>query len=167
MLCLGVPRSVSSAGAADTDAQTPSVAAKSPIEAGKYLVAIGGCTDCHSPGGLAGIKVPEAIWFTGSPVGFRGPWGTSYPSNLRLTVSTTPEDQFVKMMHTRNAKPPMPWGAVNAMSDSDVRAIYQYLKSLGNAGQPAPADEPPDQEPKTPYIMMLPQMPAAAADAKK
>ena len=46
------------------------------------------------------------------------------------------------------------------MSESDVRAIYQYIKSLGTAGQAAPADVPPDQEPKTPFLMMLPQMPA-------
>ena len=30
------------------------------------------------------------------PVGFQGPWGTSYPANLRLTVQSMTETQWVR-----------------------------------------------------------------------
>jgi mono/diheme cytochrome c family protein len=50
------------------------------LERGKYLVTIGGCNDCHTPGYLLSEgKTPEALWLTGSSFGWRGPWGTTYP----------------------------------------------------------------------------------------
>jgi hypothetical protein len=46
------------------------------------------------------------------------------------------------------------------MDESDIRSLYQYLKSLGDKGEPAPANLGPDVEPKTPYIQIAPpQMP--------
>lgn len=60
-------------------------AAKGSIERGRYLAKIGGCNDCHTPGyGLSGGQVPEAQWLVGDQLGWNGPWGTTYPSNLRL-----------------------------------------------------------------------------------
>lgn len=57
--------------------QVPSRAAKTPTpeERGKYLVLIGGCNDCHTPGFIEsdGKGPAESEWLTGSPVGFRGP----------------------------------------------------------------------------------------------
>ena len=44
----------------------------------------------------------------------------------------------------------MPWFNVNAMTDSDLRAVYKYVRSLGAPGAPAPAFVPPDREPKPP-----------------
>ena len=131
-----------------------------PEEAGRYLVRVGGCNDCHTPGHAEmGEKVPESLWLTGVPVGWRGPWGTTYASNLRLFIKPFSEDDFVKVIRTRNARPPMPWTALHAMSDQDLRSIYRYIKSLGEAGQPMPQYLPPGQEPKTPYINALPVMP--------
>jgi len=46
----------------------------------------------------------------------------------------------------------MPWFNVRAMSTSDLRAIYRYVRHLGPAGQPAPAYVPPGQEPKGPAV---------------
>ena len=124
-----------------------------PVQAGKYLIMIGGCNDCHTPGyDEKRGRIPETDWLVGSPVGFKGPWGTSYASNLRLTVGMVDEDGWVKMMHTRNARPPMPWLAVNAMSDEDLRALYKYIKSLGAKGEKAPDYLPPGQEPKGPVV---------------
>lgn len=46
---------------------------------------IAGCNDCHRPGYIqTGSKVPEKQWLTGDQLGWRGPWGTTYPGNLRL-----------------------------------------------------------------------------------
>src|SRR5499433_1251114 len=54
---------------------------------GKYLVQIAGCNDCHTPGYTATAgKVDEKLWLTGDQLGWRGPWGTTYASNLRLLV---------------------------------------------------------------------------------
>lgn len=144
----------------------PSVTAGSPEVAGRYLIRIAGCNDCHTPGAMAGLPIPEALWLTGNPVGFRGPWGTTYGSNLRLTVKAVAEDDFVAQMRARNTRPPMPWASLHAMSDADLRAIYRYIKSLGAPGQPAPEFVPPDEEPKTPFVSMAPVFPKGAPPAK-
>ncbi len=122
-----------------TPAGPPKVAAASPVEAGRYLIIVGGCNDCHTPGwDVAADKTPESQWLIGSPVGWRGPWGTTYPSNLRLLAAKMTEDDFVTMLKTRKDRPPMPWSNVNRMNQADVRAIYAYLKHLGPAGTPMP-----------------------------
>jgi hypothetical protein len=46
----------------------------------------------------------------------------------------------------------MPFWALNTMTDSDLRAIYRYVRALGPAGQEAPAYVPPGQEPKGPAV---------------
>ncbi len=103
--------------------------------------------------------MPEADWLTGSPLGFRGPWGTTYPSNLRLRVTEMTEDDWVTMLHTRTALPPMPWMNINQIAESDARALYQYIQSLGPAGEHAPTAVGPDVDPSTPYISFMPVMP--------
>lgn len=140
----------------------PRVVAASDIEHGRYLVKIGGCNDCHTPGfPQSGGATPEAQWMTGNPVGYAGPWGVTYASNLRLTAQNLNEQDFVEMLNTRRASPPMPWHAVRAMHDADKRALYRYLRSLGPAGAPAPAALPPGMTPTTPYENMMPVMPKA------
>lgn len=53
------------------------------IQRGRYLVRITGCNDCHTPGyPESSGKTAEKLWLTGSPLGWRGPWGTTYASNL-------------------------------------------------------------------------------------
>ncbi|MDZ4224754.1 MAG: cytochrome C, partial [bacterium] len=65
------------------------------IDRGRYLSVISGCHDCHTPGwAAAGGKAEEKIWLTGSDVGFEGPWGTTYPTNLRLNLQQMTEDQW-------------------------------------------------------------------------
>lgn len=129
------------------------VAAADPVQAGKYLVMIGACNDCHTAGYVQKRgRVLETDWLTGDTLGYKGEWGTSYASNLRLTVEMVDENGFVQMMRVRNARPPMPWMAVNAMSDEDLRAIYKYIKSLGPKGDKAPDYLPPGAEPKGPVV---------------
>jgi mono/diheme cytochrome c family protein len=135
----------------------PHVAAADKIAAGKYLVEIGGCNDCHTPGfPESGGKTPESEWLIGVPVGYRGPWGTSYAMNLRLSVQDTPEDAWVATMKAREALPPMPWPSLHAMSEQDLRATYAYIKSLPVKGERMPAPLPPTEEPKTPYYWFMP-----------
>ena len=48
--------------------------------------AVASCNDCHTPGYMQkGGAVPVGEWLTGTPVGYQGPWGTTYAANLRLT----------------------------------------------------------------------------------
>jgi hypothetical protein len=74
-------------------------------------------------------------------------------------VADMPEEAWVKMMHERHDRPPMPWASVNAMSEPDVKAIYQYIKHLGKRGEKMPEPLPPGKEPKTHYLSMIPQAP--------
>ena len=104
-------------------------------------------------------RFPEDQWFLGSPVGFRGPWGTTYPSNLRISAQNMTEDQWVALLHSRTALPPMPWMNLNQLAESDLRALYRYIASLGAAGELMPTALTPDVEPTTPYISMNPIMP--------
>jgi cytochrome c553 len=134
------------------------VVASSPVEAGRYLVLIGGCNDCHTPGFMQrGLEVPETQWLTGVNVAWRGPWGDSMGSNLRAFVKLFPEPLFVQVMRTRKAKPPMPWTAVNSMSDDDLKNIYAYIKSLKPVGKVIKL-----KDPDRPYIELMPKFPPAA-----
>lgn len=144
----------------------PRVVAESPVDAGRYIIRIAGCNDCHTPGWMetAG-DVPEEEWLTGVPIGWRGPWGTTYASNLRRVVSELSEDAFVTLLHARAERPPMPWMNVNKLSDADARAIYRYIRSLGLRGDKMPAAIGPDAEPQTPYFLLEPLGGERVADA--
>jgi hypothetical protein len=140
--------------------EEPSVKAQSPVAAGEYLVTIGGCNDCHTDGWMRTPgNVPVAQRLTGSHVGWNGPWGTSYPTNLRLMVQKMSADAWVQHAHTMQPRPPMPWYNTRSMSDPDLKAIYVYIRSLGPAGEPAPDALPPGQRPATPYIRAEPVLP--------
>lgn len=123
------------------------------VKRGRYLVQISGCNDCHTPHyPEKGGKVPEAEWLTGDALGWYGPWGTTYPTNLRLYMQDLTEEQWVKKARSLQARPPMPWFNVRAMTTNDLRALYRYIRHLGPAGKPAPAYLPPDKTPPQPYV---------------
>ena len=133
--------------------------AQPSAERGKYLVQIGGCNDCHTPGFMQNDQIPEAQWLTGVPMGWKGPWGTTYSTNLRLFVKDFDEQTFIDVLRKRDTRPPMPWSALHAMTDSDLRSLYRYLVALGPAGEKTPEALAPGVEPKTPYLVMEPVMP--------
>ena len=140
------------AGAAKTN---PSK--KQLVERGRYLVKIGGCNDCHTAGYMdKNGNVEEALWLTGSPLGWSGPWGTTYAPNLRVLVANLKEDQWLKLAHTLQTRPPMPWYDLREMTDSDLRAIGAYIRSMGEAGVAAPEYLPPGKEPSPPYMHFKP-----------
>ena len=126
---------------------------RSLIERGRHLVKITGCNDCHTPGyPEAAGHIDEQAWLTGSPVGWQGAWGTSYPINLRLFMQNISEEQWLITARNVQALPPMPWFALRDMSDQDLRSIYQYVRSLGPAGEPAPVALPPGAAAQTPVV---------------
>lgn len=127
------------------------------VSHGRYLIITSGCNDCHTDGFMQNHSIPESDWLTGSALGWQGPWGTTYPANLRMTAQNLTEDQWVEMLKTRQGMPPMPWPSVNGLRESDAKAMYAYIKSLGPKGERAPLAVAPGIMPKTPYLSMLPQ----------
>jgi hypothetical protein len=95
-------------------------------------------------------------------VGFKGPWGVSYPSNLRLTVQKMSEAQWLVFARSPRL-PPMPWFALRDMTDEDLRALYRFLRSIGPSGVPAPMPAAPGVEVNTPFVPMVPQNLATTA----
>jgi len=108
--------------------KAPKSNAEARVERGKYLVAFGGCADCHTPlkfgpngpepdmtrflsGHPEETKLPApelkpGPWFaaTAGMTAWAGPWGISYAANLTPDTNTGlgiwPEDMFVKAMKT-------------------------------------------------------------------
>ena len=131
------------------------------VERGLQVSIIGGCHDCHTEGysETEGKIDPEKA-LMGSSVGWRGPWGTTYASNLRIIADRMTERGFVVILKNVITRPPMPWYNLRAMEESDMQSLYQYIKSLGTPGKPAPSRVHPDKEPTTPYVQLVPpQMP--------
>ncbi len=150
---------IAAAARGDT-AAAGSTASAAVLARGRYLVRIAGCNDCHTARyAETGGAVPEAEWLTGDGLGWRGPWGTTYPINLRLYMNAISEEQWVAVARAVRSRPPMPWFALRDMTDEDLRAIYRFIRSLGPRGEPAPAYVPPDRVPATPYVQFPPPKP--------
>ena len=133
-------------------------ASSNTLERGRHLVWIGHCNNCHTANYAAQAgKVPEEQWLMGNPLGWRGKNGTIYAPNLRLFVQNLSEDEWVRIVRTVEWRPPMPWWSMRAHTDDELRAMYQYMRSLKPLGKPAPAFLPPDQVPPRPY-QQLPDM---------
>lgn len=148
-------------------ASTPALAGgeDAALARGKHLVEIAGCNDCHTAGyAPSGGQVPESEWLKGSAEGWNGPWGTTYPINLRLFMQTLGEDDWVSFARTKQSRPPMPSFAFQKFTEQELRDLYKYVRSLGAAGDQAPAYLPPGVQPPKPYItLVLPDTPPAKA----
>lgn len=134
-------------------AQAQVNAPPSQVERGRHLVKIAGCNDCHTAGyGQSGGQVPEKDWLQGDALGWQGPWGTTYATNLRLHFSQLTEQQWLQQARAMKARPPMPWFVFRDMSDAELRALYAYIRRAGPSGQPAPAYVPPGQPVQGPVV---------------
>ncbi len=123
------------------------------LERGRYLVVITGCNDCHTAGyAMLEGKVPESEWLKGDPLGWNGPWGTTYAPNLRLSLATKTEDQWVVFAQNLRSRPPMPSVNLNQFTEQDLRAVYAYIRQLQPLGDPAPGYLPPGQQPPDPFV---------------
>jgi hypothetical protein len=122
---------------------------------GSYIVnAQGGCNDCHTepsyaPGGDPFLGEPEQINTVGYLKGGRAfgpvisrnltPCGDGKPAGLTV-------DEFITVMRTgtdlkdAEFQPPntpilqvMPWTIYGKMSDCDLQAVYEYLRTIPSA----------------------------------
>lgn len=146
-------------------------ASKKAIERGKYLVGLGGCFDCHTPGYFLG-KPDMARYLGGSDVGFEMPGlGVFVGPNLTPDVDTGlgkwTEVQIVTALQTgkrpdgRELAPIMPWRAFADLTKADAHAIAAYLKSLKPVSHQVPGPFGPDE--KVPVFRMKVVPPEAAA----
>ena len=137
------------------------------IARGEYLVKIAGCNDCHTPGyAEKGGDVPKQEWLVGSPLGYTGPWGTTYAANLRLKLADMDEAAWLEYSGELRTRPIMPDYNVRAMCEDDRRALYRFIRSLGPAGGKAPDYLPPGKQPPLPYFQLaLPPAPPHGAAA--
>jgi mono/diheme cytochrome c family protein len=145
----------------------PVAAAQERIRRGEYLVTIGGCIDCHTPGYFMGMPDPNKH-LAGSDVGFFIPgMGTFYGPNLTPDPDTGlgnwNEGQIVTALRTgtrpdgRVLAPIMPWMHFASLDIADAGAIAAYLKSLPpvrNDMEVAPVG--PAEAPPAPYMAILP-----------
>ena len=98
----------------------------------------------------------------GDMTAWAGLWGTSYAFNLTpdntTGIGAWTEDIFIKTMRTgkhmgagRDILPPMPWYDLGMAKNSDLKAIFAYLKSLKPVSnlvpQPVFASEPDMKKP--------------------
>lgn len=134
------------------------------VARGRYVVQTAGCNDCHTPGyAMHDGQTPVSQWLLGDRLGWQGPWGTTYAANLRLYMDRMTEDEWVADARTLKRRPPMPWFNVNAMDEDDLRAMYRFVRSLGDPGQPAPDYVPPGQPVLGPVVMFPAPPPGAQA----
>ena len=140
------------------------VADRQQIERGRYLVTLGGCTDCHTPGHFLG-KPDMARELGGSEVGFEIPgFGVFHGPNLtpdkETGLGTWSEADIVKAIQTgvrpdgRGLVPIMPWPAFAKLTKSDAQAIAAYLKSLPAVRNQVPGPFGPSQTP-TSFVMRI------------
>ena len=106
-----------------------------PVARGKYLVTIAGCADCHTPQ-HQGQPMPGMDYAGGFIL--EGPWGRVASANITPDPSGIghyDEALFVSTMRTgySGARPInqiMPWPLFRNMTDSDLQAMFAYLRTL-------------------------------------
>jgi len=134
------------------------------VARGKYLVTLGGCQDCHTPGHFFG-KPDMARALGGSEVGFEIPGlGTFYGPNLTPDKDTGlgkwTDAQIIAAVQTgvrpdgRMLAPPMPWRAFAALTKPDATALVAYLRSLPPVQNKVPGPFGPAETP-TAFVMKV------------
>ena len=124
------------------------VAAADPhdsVKYGKYLTTIGGCYECHTPHDDKNQLVADRPFSGGWEM--RGPWGRVITANLTphpgTYIGRATKEEFIGRFRAFAAIDPahapaaqkgrntvMPWLAFSQMSDHDLGAIYDYLKTV-------------------------------------
>src|SRR5262245_31075545 len=147
-------------------AQSQASPADQQLARGKYLVAIAGCNDCHTPGYFFG-KPDQARFLGGSDVGFEVPGlGTFVGPNLTPDKATGLGNwtipQIITALQTgkrpdgRVLAPIMPWHAFASLTKSDVTAIATYLKSLKPVQNKVPGPFGPGEKASVAVMKIVP-----------
>jgi len=105
------------------------------------------------PAGVLGPTQWGALT-NGDLTAWAGPWGISFAANLTPDKTTGLGDwtyaQFSQTMRQgkhlgtgRDLLPPMPWMSVAVLNDTDMRALFAYLRSIKPIANRVPAPIPP------------------------
>jgi mono/diheme cytochrome c family protein len=123
----------------ETGATLQTTAAMTPVQRGDYLATIMGCHDCHTPGAFYGAPNFKRI-LAGSEIGWQGPWGVSYASNLTpdpgTGIGSYTDAEIERALRSGVRKngspmmPPMPWPNIARLSPEDMAALIAYLRSI-------------------------------------
>jgi mono/diheme cytochrome c family protein len=130
----------------------PDVPTDDPKRYGSYLAgAVAHCLDCHTPRLPGGRLDLSKLGAGGAP--FRGPWGVSYAANItpdpETGIGTWTDSEIVASIHGARrgggrVLPPMPVDYyVKGISESDLKALLAYLRSLPPRRNAVPAAQPP------------------------
>jgi hypothetical protein len=102
------------------------------------------------------IKNGWALFNSDLTVGI-GPWGATFAANITSDesgIGNWTEEQFKRALTqgkykgleaNRMLNPPMPWTNYVNMTDEDVHAVFQYLKSTKPVRNLVPAPITPDK----------------------
>ncbi|HUO85491.1 MAG TPA: c-type cytochrome [Thermoanaerobaculia bacterium] len=116
-----------------------------PLAYGQYLATVSGCAECHTPRDQKNQPLMDQAFSGGWEM--VGPWGRVVTSNLTphpdTYVGQATKEDFIgrfktyESMNATNAPPAMPgmntimpWLAYSGMTEEDLGAIYDYLKTL-------------------------------------
>jgi len=134
------------------------------IQRGKYLVAIAGCNDCHTPGYFLG-KPDMARYLGGSEVGFELPGlGVFHGPNLTPDKTTGlgnwTDAQIITALQKgqrpdgRMLAPIMPYHAFANLTPQDAQAIVAFLRSIPPVENKVPGPFGPTEAP-TSFVMKV------------
>ena len=118
---------------------------KDSVAYGKYLSTIGGCHECHTPHDDHNKLIAGKDFSGGWEMS--GPWGRNYTANITpmpyTFVGRATREEFISRFkafasltaeNAPQAKPGhntvMPWISFAGMTDQDLGAIYDYLKTV-------------------------------------
>lgn len=114
-------------------------AAQTPVERGKYLVdVLAACGNCHTPKGPTGSEVPGQQFAGGFRI--QEAFGIAVASNItpdrETGIGAWSDDEIVRAIREgksrdgRTLGPPMPYHLYRDLSDTDVRAMVAYLRTV-------------------------------------
>lgn len=123
--------------------------AETAVERGKYLVEVlGACANCHTPKGPGG-DIPEKHMAGGFKI--EEPFGVAVSTNItpdkETGIGTWTDQEIIRAIREGKRKdgrtlgPPMPYYLYRLISDSDVKAMVAYLRTL----KPIKNTVPPSQ----------------------
>jgi mono/diheme cytochrome c family protein len=138
--------------------------ADAQTDRGKYLVNLGGCTDCHTPGNFFGHPDMKS-YLGGSDVGFAIPGlgvfvGRNLTPDKETGLGGWTRAQIVtaftagKRPDGRMLAPIMPWEALGKLTHADALAIAAYLQSLKPVKRAVPGPFGPN-EPVSTFVMTI------------
>lgn len=157
-------------------AATSATAQDKEVARGEYLVTIGGCNDCHTPGYFFG-KPDDARFLGGSDVGFEIPGlgvfvGRNITPDNETGIGNWTKEQIVAAIQTgqtpdgRELAPIMPWHALAQLTPEDANAIAAFLQSVKPVSHKVPDPAKPGEKVSTFMFRILPPGETAAPAPK-